>query len=104
MAKEESKAVKANPKGTDPRGNQPTPNVTQGDPQGKVPGAVEASTDDEEQIEVEVVTAFHLQDDSGTFHEYSPGPQRMPKSHATHWYAKAHGVKPKKAKREQAEE
>lgn len=36
---------------------------------------------------------FRLTDDRGAEHEYGPATRQMPRAHATHWYAKNHGVR-----------
>lgn len=47
----------------------------------------------DEMVEVEVERGFTLTDDLNVAHEYAPATRKMLKAHATHWYAKAHGVK-----------
>lgn len=47
----------------------------------------------DEMVEVEVERGFVLTDDLNVPHEYTPSTRKMLKAHATHWYAKAHGVK-----------
>lgn len=47
--------------------------------------------------EAELVTAavprpLMLTDDNSVVHKYDVGVQDMPRAHAEHWYAKAHGV------------
>lgn len=41
---------------------------------------------------VNIPKAFKLSDDGHQITEYAVGAARMPMSHATHWFAKAHGV------------
>lgn len=46
----------------------------------------------EELVSVTIPRAFRLAHDDGTHTQYEPGVQDIPKSHADHWYTKAHGV------------
>ena len=57
-----------------------------------VSGAVLDSSK-EEQVDVVVPKAFRLTDDGHIVYPYSTGPQKMPKSHASHPYSIANGVK-----------
>jgi hypothetical protein len=43
-------------------------------------------------VTVNVPKAFRLTEDSGAVVAYPVGAQKMPESHANHWYAQAHGV------------
>ncbi len=55
-----------------------------------------SASDDE--VDVMVVKGFKLTLDNFTQVDYVPGPQTMPRSHAEHWFAKAHGVTIKPSK------
>lgn len=46
----------------------------------------------EPEVEVNVPKAFKLTDDGHIMHNYSVGRQKMPKSHAEHFYSIANGV------------
>lgn len=46
----------------------------------------------EEMVSATVPRGFNLTLDDGSVKRYEPGVQDMPKSHAKHWYAKAHDV------------
>ena len=50
------------------------------------------SAKDVEMVSVTVPRAFILNDDGGVKHNYGPGVQDMPRSHAEHYYAAANGV------------
>lgn len=51
-----------------------------------------AAEEEDEIVMVSAPRAFNLTLDNGTVKEYGSGGQRMPRSHAEHWYAKANGV------------
>lgn len=48
--------------------------------------------EDEPKVLVNVPRPFKLTDDGHILHNYTSGQQLMPKSHAEHFYAVAHGV------------
>lgn len=52
--------------------------------------------DREEEREVELAGPVTLTADDGSVHTYQPGKQKMPRSHAEHWYLKQHLVPKKK--------
>lgn len=49
--------------------------------------------EDEDEVEVEVAHPVNLTLDGGEQAQYQPGKQKMPRSHAEHWYMKQHLVK-----------
>lgn len=51
-----------------------------------------ADENHEDVIMTNVPAAFILTDENHHTHTYSVGGQKMPRSHAEHWYAKARGV------------
>lgn len=55
--------------------------------------ATEETSADDPIVTANVVTAFNLTTDDGSIKRYEVGANKMPRSHADHWYAKAHGVK-----------
>lgn len=56
--------------------------------------------DKEEETEVELAGPVTLTADDGSTHTYQTGKQKVPKSHAEHWYLKQHLVPKKDTKRE----
>lgn len=50
-----------------------------------------AEANHEDTVMTSVEKAFHFTDDNHVTHKYPTGAVRMPRSHATHWFAKAHG-------------
>lgn len=52
-----------------------------------------AEANNEDTILVVVPKFFNFTDDKHTVFPYQPGTYRMPRSHATSWYAKVNGVK-----------
>jgi hypothetical protein len=59
-------------------------------------GRARLEDDDEEETEVELASPVMLTDDTGGTHRYEAGKQKMPRSHAEHWYLKQHLVPAKK--------
>lgn len=55
-----------------------------------------AKENNESVVQVQVPNAFMLTDDQHRQIEYTPETDRMPKSHAEHWYSKAQGVRIRK--------
>lgn len=64
--------------------------AAQADPDNQVKDVI---TEDDPEVIATVLHAFTLTLNDGSSRRYEVGGQRMPKSHAEHWYAKAHGVK-----------
>lgn len=52
-----------------------------------------AENNNEDVVLVNVAKAFKLTDSNHTEFHYVVGANRMPRSHADHWFAKAHGTK-----------
>lgn len=46
----------------------------------------------DDEVVTNVATGFNLTLDDGSIKWYEAGANRMPRSHAEHWYAKAHGT------------
>ncbi len=59
----------------------------------KAPAQDPTPGDDDPLVMTTVPKAFTLTLDNGTSKHYEAGANKMPKSHADHWYAKAHGTK-----------
>lgn len=53
----------------------------------------DVATEGDPEVIATVIKPFTLTLNDGSSRHYDVGAQRMPKSHADHWYAKAHGVK-----------
>jgi hypothetical protein len=45
-----------------------------------------------EMVEATITKPFRITADDGGVHEYAVGTKKIPREHAEHWYAKAHGV------------
>lgn len=58
--------------------------------------------DEDEETEVELAGPVTLTADDGTTHAYAAGKQKVPRSHAEHWYLKQHLV-PKKGTQKKGE-
>jgi len=52
-----------------------------------------AAETEEDTVMVNVPKAFTLTSDDGVATRYEVGAHRVPRSHAEHWFSKAHGLK-----------
>lgn len=57
-----------------------------------VGGAYDGPIEEDDMVTANVPHAYRVRIDHTTQYEYSAGAQKMPRSHAEHWYSKAHGV------------
>jgi len=58
----------------------------------EAPEQAPETSDEVEMVTAIVPKAFHLTLDHHRSVTYEPGTQDMPRDHAEHWFAKAHGV------------
>lgn len=68
---------------------------TQSAPRTQIETTDDAQQEDEasDQVLVTIPKAFNLTGDLGEVTRYEIGTREIPRAHAEHWYAEAHGVK-----------
>lgn len=55
--------------------------------------------DEDDEVEVTLAGPVTLTDDRGGTHRYEAGKQKMPRSHAEHWYIRQHEAQPEESKK-----